>query len=77
MLGGEFSRAGVEAGGPLEGAVSAAEKILNSHTMQALELFDPNTYLDLMYESQTGYSFWDSEEARWLKWCGANPEICA
>ena len=73
----EFSRAAVEAGGPFEGAVRVAEKILNSHTMQALELFDPNTYLDLMYESQTGYSIWDNEEVRWGKWCGANPESCS
>jgi RHS repeat-associated protein len=71
-----FSEAAVQAGGSFDAAIQAAEKVLNSHTMRALELFDPTTYLDLMYESQTGYSIWDSEEKRWDKWCGSNPDRC-
>ena len=63
----DFSKAAIEAGGQFDGAIRAAETILNSRTMKVLDLIDPTTFLDIMHESATGYSIWDSEEDRFDK----------
>lgn len=63
-----FSEAAVAASrGILDDAVSAAEKVLNSRTMQLFDLVDPTFWADEIYKQQTGYSIWDTPEQRFDK----------
>jgi hypothetical protein len=68
----KFSEAAVAAGSRFDGIIEAAEAVLNSRSVQVLELLDPTTYLDVMHRSVTGFSIWDTEEERMQKWCDSS-----